>query len=509
MLSVGGPHHASVVLHRADVLARFLDGETRLIFAREGSRAEAELIELPQGEAHAWRQRTRDTLLCPIPDCPAPALKVVARAPRRRDGFSHLPGAGGHAPESLFHIQGKARIAAWLAERHPEYSVVVEQASSSQRERVADVMATAPDGRRWAFEVQYAPLTFAAWTARSESYRAQGIVDVWLFGHTGKQMRSTRTGDAVSLTETQQQIRSIGRRVLWMNPLTSEIAFATQDVSVGGTRFEVLATSSGQLSVEALDEFRLESRGLNSPRLTRLSHSQNQVTSAQSLERERRAAEQAAWEADRPRREAQAAAIAEAETLRHREQAERRKMALRRKQDQLEREWEESPESREITTRFASGTPWWIARDDRVGSGTLAKAWHSILFLRWLDTLTPGSSFALDDAVNAFARHVSGGRRSYPTSLTDSIRDWLFALVDAGWLTRPRAEDPHSPFVVSVEPEAPIQPPVSPGASGRIIPASCCATCGRPLDRREAHNGARNHWSCMNRWRRRDPAWRR
>lgn len=94
--------------HGADVLAAFQDGETRLIYARP--RAGGPLWLLPDGEARLHRARTKAELICPVLSCPEPELTTVARFPTKRDGLRHLSG-GGHAPESLFHLRGKERIA--------------------------------------------------------------------------------------------------------------------------------------------------------------------------------------------------------------------------------------------------------------------------------------------------------------------------------------------------------------------------------------------------------------
>lgn len=73
---------------------------------------------------------------------------------------------------------------AWLKDRYPNSKVTREEYTNADGERRADVLLTGRRGDRVAFEVQYSPLTPAAWKARHDSYRAQGIVDVWLFGST-------------------------------------------------------------------------------------------------------------------------------------------------------------------------------------------------------------------------------------------------------------------------------------------------------------------------------------
>jgi hypothetical protein len=102
---------------------------------------------LPNGEAKSHRAFTKSELVCPVLDCDQPKLTTVARTPKKRDGFSHLSG-GGHAPESLFHLQAKQRIADWLADHYPASMVNIEEQSDTNRSRIADVMITGPSGLR-------------------------------------------------------------------------------------------------------------------------------------------------------------------------------------------------------------------------------------------------------------------------------------------------------------------------------------------------------------------------
>lgn len=51
-----------------------------------------------------------------------------------------------------------------------------EEYISPLGERRADVLLTAPDGRRVAFEVQYSPISAEHWHERHDSYRAQDML---------------------------------------------------------------------------------------------------------------------------------------------------------------------------------------------------------------------------------------------------------------------------------------------------------------------------------------------
>lgn len=88
--------------HDRSGLARFQNGEERLVYARLKSEPDAPLYFLQDGTAREVREWAREHLECFMPDCDARQITTVARS-TRRDGFSHMRGAGGHARESLFH----------------------------------------------------------------------------------------------------------------------------------------------------------------------------------------------------------------------------------------------------------------------------------------------------------------------------------------------------------------------------------------------------------------------
>jgi len=101
-------------LHDAEVLAAWQGGETRLPYARHKAEPDAPLFYLEDGTAREVRVYTKEHLQCPVPGCPDSWLTTVARHPRKRDGFTHRKGAGGHAPESVHHLQGKALVERWV-----------------------------------------------------------------------------------------------------------------------------------------------------------------------------------------------------------------------------------------------------------------------------------------------------------------------------------------------------------------------------------------------------------
>ncbi|WP_141786862.1 competence protein CoiA family protein [Oryzihumus leptocrescens] len=216
--------------HRAEALAAFQgDGETRLVYARHRADPD-DLFYLVDGTARQIRDWAREHLECLMPECDDRRLKVVART-TRRDGFAHYVGSGGHSREGLAHQQAKALIARWVAERWPDVTAVPERSTRSGARR-ADVMLTWPDGRQVAVEVQYAAMSPEDWRVRHQSYRDQGVVDVWLLGHLPPHLRrsSARSGEGedaiggrVGLGPLHQAMVAAGVPVLWINPVEERL----------------------------------------------------------------------------------------------------------------------------------------------------------------------------------------------------------------------------------------------------------------------------------------------
>lgn len=307
---------SSKSIHSGGEIERFLGaGETRLIAAAYQDPARSgELYVLPDGEADVRRQWTREHLRCMFDDCPAPALRAVSRA-NRRDGFSHGGGAGKHSPESLNHRQGKAVVAQWLRTKYPDALVQEELATDTQRSNVADVMLHLPNGRRVAFEIQYASLSVEEWRSRHESYVRQGIIDIWLWGHTRiRKSRGASADGPYKLDEVQDEVRKVGLRVTFLNPETAQVAVAT---SRWGERVATAFQRECSLLVQSLDGVRVSPRGLHSDAIVSLA-----LVLDERLQQERERAELA--EQARKKREAD-----EAERLLRKQADDRRWAQLR------------------------------------------------------------------------------------------------------------------------------------------------------------------------------------
>lgn len=320
----------NAALHSPEHISAFLgEGETRLIAAayRDPARAN-ELFLLADGkDAHRkeFKAYTREHLRCMFADCPEPKLKAVARYPRRRDGFSHAPGAGGHSAESLNHLQGKAVVAQWLAACVPDGTVVVEAATDTQRLQVADVLLTFPDAARVAFEIQYAPLTVAEWKRRHDLYRVQGIHDIWLWGSRTRMRTSRSTYDpAVKLEDVQEEARLCGLPVHWINPETGELGTAIT-VLRDNRRIEP-ERAHCDLLIEKFDTCRIMPAGITSAHQTAIAETTKQYVA------ELVAAHEAANEKARQKKIKEAEQAASRERIRQAER-ERRQHALENQPD--------------------------------------------------------------------------------------------------------------------------------------------------------------------------------
>lgn len=279
--------------HTAEQIAAFSEGEPRFVVAayRDASRGR-ELFVMPDGQADMLRGFTREQLRCLIPDCPAADVVAVSRS-RRRDGFRHKAGGGKHAPESVQHRQGKAVLAEWLRSRVGAAAVTVEAAADTQRSRIADVMVTFPNGERLAFEIQYAAITVHEWRIRHESYRARGITDVWLWGHTRLRKSRSSYDPPFRLDDVQDHVRTTGMPVHWFNPETSELATAVTDV--GDTGLISIDDRCGDVLIERLTACGVTPAGIQSGALRQLA----QHTASWKAELARKEAEKRAGRVQR------------------------------------------------------------------------------------------------------------------------------------------------------------------------------------------------------------------
>lgn len=332
------------------------EGERRFIYAARRDGAPG-LVLLPERAAEARRAPTKSELMCPVPGCPMPDLTTVDRSRAgRRDGYRHLATGVDHGAERMHHVLAKGLLARWARWAMPGATAIEEHPSNEARERIADVMVRLPDGAQFALEVQYSALSVEAWRERHESYRRNGIVDVWLFGHAGAQARS-RDG-VMYLNATQREIAASGEPVLWINPLTEEVAYATSTAWSSG-RTTILAQEEGPLRVVPLTQWRLLEDGMFTRELVEL-----RDTTVRHLARE--AAASAVLAADEAAR-----------------QALRDQIVVARERDH--EAWLASSE-RAAAMAALGEWPTWLAGEDPVGTRVSGERWRWFL---WSEVIRP------------------------------------------------------------------------------------------------------------------------
>ncbi|WP_446459102.1 competence protein CoiA family protein [Streptomyces virginiae] len=88
--------------------------------------------------------------------------------------------AGGHGPETVWHITTKHLLAAWARFRPGVDRVRLEQ-WTEDHDRRADGEVLLRDGTKIALEAQRKLMTDDGWRARHRDYARQGVVDVWFW----------------------------------------------------------------------------------------------------------------------------------------------------------------------------------------------------------------------------------------------------------------------------------------------------------------------------------------
>jgi hypothetical protein len=439
-------------------MAQFQAGEPRMVFARYADDPTRRYF-LEQGTvSNDVRKLTRDRLECLIPECPDPRLKVVSRAPRARDGFSHFGGSGNHAPESVFHLQAKALLVQWIRGRWPMLDVA-EEIATEGRERTADVMVRSANGHQVALEVQYAALTPEAWRARHDSYARLGITDVWLLGHVGANLRqergikvSSETDFQLALSPLHEAMVDAGVPLLWINPVDELIATAEsvayEEPRLVATKYGLTSSSTGprwhvpasseswrvSMWITRLEDCSISPAGLVVPRLAELQANRARLDAiSKAREQENELVEQ-----------------------RSREQAARRELDRRARTEtaiklnqQREQEWQVSTERADLIAAFGS-IPDAISVSHWPESGVFAarERWHLMIY-RDLIHGRAGKSFTVADAYVSLNRagiklHHDAAKRA------ETVVAYLDALDRLGYVNVKRASDGWTIRVVGV-----------------------------------------------------------
>jgi hypothetical protein len=398
--------------HSAE-LRRFLGGkETRQLFALD--RRSARIVELPDGRARELRSDCHaGRLVCPIESCENRAFTTVGGS--KRHHFRHrVPGARAHGRESYYHQLGKALLGQRLADGHPEARVVVDREALDNAQR-PDVLVEFPDGRRFAFELQYSPLSLEAWRARHAGYEDQGLIDVWLLGHLRPHLRPSRYHReerfawALEVTPLARALHGSGSPVRFFNPDEQTIATALLESGDGLLR----GWDATTLAFDPLDVCEIRADRFWAP----TDDLEESARAVRLSEERRREEEHARWRAEEKRRQRERKRIAEWKA---------------RKQDQAARLWTVEAQPRFLDLVGLARTPPIIEQELRADRGIhLHPAhWHAQLYWRFLHRKI-GSCFFFGEAVRRFyaaqPKHKRGARIA--------LAGYLFELRRQGYVT--------------------------------------------------------------------------
>lgn len=204
--------------HNPDELARFQKGESRMVWAVHVDDPEQRVFfpeVTPEERRPAFREFTRKSLCCIVPECRVSLTAHFREA--KRDGFAHPKGTKSHGPESLWHHEAKARIAEWAAAEYPGMHVQLEQATDDRKRR-PDVTITGATGHQVAIEIQYAALSVEQWRERQRDLARDGRSVVWLLGHAGDHFKLDRAC-RIKYSELVRVMAAEGCIPLWFNPI--------------------------------------------------------------------------------------------------------------------------------------------------------------------------------------------------------------------------------------------------------------------------------------------------
>jgi len=315
-----------------------------------------------------------------------------------------------------------------LHNKYPNSIVRREEYTNEQGERRADVLLTAQTGERVAFEVQYSALTPDAWKRRHESYQRQNIRDVWLFGHTGAQLKTDKDG-LLKPNPTHEAVVASGSALWFINPLQEKLGIATgqayQFSSDGnGWRKGTVAVLDeigyrGMIETHALGEFEVRmSRGLGGGRL-------DELYEQTAILRLGNAAEHASVEATRLREHKQQEARLQVQKRLRKQQLPRIRALIRQSG-----RWSKSAALAEIKTYLGPQPDSRIdlITDPGAADGLLSR-WQCVIYF----TLIAGrdAQFGTRDAVQSLKTHEVSTANP---DIYKVVARWLYALADAGAL---------------------------------------------------------------------------
>jgi hypothetical protein len=388
--------------------------ETRQLWARD---VETDgIVYLEEGRADDFRDGcSSGRYICPIEGCESPAYGAVGGL-RKRHHFRHRHiAATAHAPESWLHETGKRWLGQELARRYPEARVFIDTKAIDGGQR-PDVLLEFRDDRRFAFEVQYSPITISDWRRRHSGYADEGIADVWLFGNVPPHLRFTRLKDdegAITLGDLHQAMAEEGLAIHFIAPDIRSIGTAL----VHSGRY-MIEPRNCELGIDPLEDCEIEGDAFVTP-----SDRREQTAIEEEAEREK---EREARRLERLK-EIELEEKRQAEREVWKEKAKARSEARRLNERE---EWQAEGAARFLSLVGLTEMPAIISEHspaDHCIDG-YHERWHAEFY--WQHLREIGASFSYSDAAKRFWDAQPKGKKWVNRALTG----YLFALKRAGFV---------------------------------------------------------------------------
>lgn len=232
--------------------------------------------------------------LCIVRDCPAPQVTAAFRH-ARANGFAHMPGTRvAHDPMETLHGLALEQLATLV---HYDQGLAPQrEAATADGSRRADVGVFDCGELRVALEVQCSTLSVAHWRYRHESYRQQGILDVWLLGAGGEHFCRLADG-RVPLADLARAIVESGQPLLWIDPANCRLLTARGVADSFGHRAPDPAASSVDVVSEPYDVVGVTRNGITTPVVRELRRSERRRQGAAHAAARRREALVEGWPA--------------------------------------------------------------------------------------------------------------------------------------------------------------------------------------------------------------------
>jgi hypothetical protein len=434
------------------------------------------VVYLPEGQAAQFHADCiANHLVCPLPNCAEPEYTTVGGTERRHHFRHRSRGLAPHDLRTWSHLTAALLLESVLSVRHPE-ATIARNPDADDRAGESDLLASFPDGRRFALAVQYTRITPEQLHDQHRTSLETGLIPVWIFGHLPPLFRRPRHEHGEDLVVLGTLLRDLptGTDLFFIDPDQQKIATGLRETSSRD-----LPRGTLEVSIDAVTDLAFHQQLLLTPAARRERQSYLERI-ARQLSDEERIRDRQSWrtqsgaffraEAPQPQVVEMDAAlparpkIEEQQTLPAAERAER---AIREQaQNRALEEWEGHGREAFLRTVGLDQLPSVIdqqQQSDRMIFWLTPAQWRARLIWRHLRGRR-GETFTLAQATEAFLRERPDARR---WEVREAIADYLPLLRREGWLHfEGQGNDPPTTITVLADFDEPPSPRLAELARG-------------------------------------------